>query len=320
MLYTLVILFNPIGTPTAVLRLFDRFKVIGAVNAIGSLIKLLAVGGAFVIKAEFSTFVFIYLGTDIFQQLALVAMGWHTLRQRGYHWALKWPGRGIWQNLVIILKTSRSFEGLWSFIVNSNLSSAARLIVQQGDVILLGSLLGAGAVGIYKIVMLLALAVRQVSDPIFQAIYPEISRLIVRRRFDIYKTLVSRIVVSLSLYVATVWFILAAFGRPLIGLVFGYEYLGAWKPSLIYIGGIAAALLSVCAGPTLLALGKSQIVLIIEVTSSVLYIPILYVCVSRYDLLGAAVAWLIWGVGQALVRIPTANYELNRYKRLQTHS
>ena len=61
------------------------------------------------------------------------------------------------------------------------------------------------------------------------------------------------------------------------------------------------------------ALGKSHIVLVIEVASSILYIVVLYVCVSRFGIVGAAMAFLIWGISQALVRIPVANYELNKY-------
>lgn len=317
MLYALIILFNPIGAPIAILRLFDRFELMATVNVIGSLVKLLVTAAAFVIKAEFSTFVFIYMGTDILQQLLLVAMGWHTLRQHEYHWAFKWPDGDIWQNLVTTLKMSRSFEGLWSFMISSNLSSIAKLIVKQGDIILLGSLMGARAVGIYKVVMLLVNVVRQVSDPLFQAIYPEIARLIARRRFDIYRILVSKIVVSLSLYSATVWFGFAVFGKALIGLGFGYEYLDAWKPLLIYMGGIAAALFTIHTVPTLWAVGKAQTVLVINAASGLLYILILYVCVSRYGMVGAALAFLIYSVGQALVRTSVTNYELNRHKRLQ---
>src|SRR3546814_2966375 len=81
--YSVVILFHVSGMPTAVLRLFDRFKLFAWLQFVASLFKLVGVTVAFLSGAGLWAFLVVWALTDVLGKLLLLAVAWRELGRRG---------------------------------------------------------------------------------------------------------------------------------------------------------------------------------------------------------------------------------------------
>jgi O-antigen/teichoic acid export membrane protein len=141
MLYSVAILSNLSGMPSAVMRLFERFQWYALQDAFASGLKLIAVTAAFFAGAGLKTFLLVWLVSEVAGKLLLLALGWVLLRRQGIKGMLVAPISGI----------RRQCPGIWNFVWTTNLSSSIRLVTKELDLMLVGGLLGASAAGLFKV-------------------------------------------------------------------------------------------------------------------------------------------------------------------------
>jgi len=104
MVYSTLILFNLSGTPTAILRLFDRFGLFAVQKVLAGLMRLGGVAFAFAVGASLWGYIIAWLVGEIIGYLLLLGLGWRELYRRGY--------RGVFE--VSLHGVSSTFDGLWS--------------------------------------------------------------------------------------------------------------------------------------------------------------------------------------------------------------
>jgi O-antigen/teichoic acid export membrane protein len=103
-------------------------------------------------------------------------------------------------------------------------------------------------------------------------------------------------------------------GKPLISVVFGYQYLQAYDLIQIMLGAIIVSMLGFPQESLLFMAGKQRAFLIVQTIAAVSYIGLLIVMSHVFGVQGAAFAYL---AGQCLdvllTLIPTISAYRNRY-------
>lgn len=303
--YSGTVLFHINGTPIAVLRLFDKFSKTAIQQVYASAFKLSGVVLASSIGADLWGFLLIWALTDILGKLLLIYYALQEVSKRKL--------AGIYQSKLG--KMSDRFNGIWNFVWVTNVHSSVKLGLKELDTILIGSILGASGAGLYKIVKAICSTVAKVTDPLYQAVYPDLARQVSRKSFKEMRSLIIRssgIVFVILIPVLSLYYVA---GEYILELILGEQYLDAYIPSLIYLVGTGIAMLTFSFHPTLLSFGKANLSLYVLIFSVLVYLVFLYYLTSHYGLIGASFSYVIfyatWGLIQFYVIKTLLNKEMS---------
>jgi len=289
-LYSLTNLFSLRSTPTAVLRLFDRFNRFAAQEVIASACKLIAVAVAYWRGAGLWTFVIIWAATAVGSKLLLVAAGWIELRARGFRGVLSASLRGL----------SVRCEGLWKFVWMTNLNASLKVPLKEADLLLVGGLLGLAPAGVYKIAKQCAHSVSDLATPLYHAIYPELAKLWAKADLRGMKRLVFRSGVTAGTGALLLWIVVLMVGTQVLPAVFGPDFAGAQTVLVWYLLGVVMDMGTLSLAPALLAAGRPGWQFRIDVVSAGVYLLVLWVLIGSAGLVGAGMAYLLQQTLRAL--------------------
>jgi O-antigen/teichoic acid export membrane protein len=291
--YALVpLVMIPVATGRALLRIADRFRWLSlALVAEGVVRLLLVVAVVTTVGGDLQAVVWAYLVAATFGAtvtLWLIARAWAVL------------GLAPWRSAR--LSAVPGLRSVIRFMVYSNVSGTFRLLSGKADVLLVGWFADPAAVGMYRLARTLADPLVALSDPVYQAVYPEMARLVhegertdVARLASTVRTWGWRIVVPVGalVTVAATWFIPTMFGESYADAVPLTQILVwqmVWLP-YIWVPGL------------LLALGSARTVTALTAADGVAYLALLLVLVPSFGVTGAAVAtvlrFAIWAVAAA---------------------
>ncbi len=283
-LYAVVILFNLSGTPVAILRLFDRFKLIALYRVVGATFKLVGVTLAFLTGAGIWGFVIVWMLKPILDNVLLLAMGWRELRKKHIHNVFSASVRSI----------AIKHPGIWPFVWSTNFHVSLRSSLKEFDTILVGMILGPSAVGLYKIVKQFSLIISVLIDPLNQVILPYLSKLWATANIIEFRRLIFRSAAVVTVITACAYVAFAVYGHLAIDLTVGAAYADAYPLILIYMVGVLIALGSFSFHPAILAMGLATLSLKLLVISSLVYYLSLFYLVNQYGLIGAAVSYIVF--------------------------
>jgi O-antigen/teichoic acid export membrane protein len=168
-LNSLGILANIAGTPTAVLRLYERFRLFSVQKTVSAVVKLLGVAIAWWLGAGLQGFVIVWLVTNVVGRLLLLFYGLQTIRQKNLSGFLRAP----------VQRGGTVFR----FTVWTNLSTTVSLPLKHFDMAIVGALISLESVGVYRIIKQIALLMTMVSDSVYQVIYPRLAELLAAHDF-----------------------------------------------------------------------------------------------------------------------------------------
>jgi len=287
-LYSFIILFNISGTPTGVLRLFNRFRLFAVQNIISAVIKFIGIVILLFIGADLWSVLILWMVTTIIGQLLLLGLGWRELYIQGFEGTYKAPIRDI----------STQHPGIWGFILTTNLSGAVKLSVREFDIMFVGWLAGVEGAGLFKIAKQIAAIPAMLSDPLYQAIYPDLSRLWARDDTETFKHLILRSALVAGGAATIIWLGVILFGSFFIQLVFGAEYIGAQPVLVWYMLAMVIAIYGFPLTPAMLSMGRPKTTFWVHLSSTIAYLPLLFIFIEWMGLIGAGIAYvcyyLIW--------------------------
>ncbi len=291
-LYSLTIGFNLSGTPKAILRLFNRFTLLAAQQGLAAAFKLVGVTIAWVSGSGLGTFVAVWMLTDILGYLLLVGMGWRELAQQGFHGVLtRTSPRGI----------GRQCPGIWGFVWTTKLNGSIRMALKELDTLVVGGLFGAAAAGLYHVAKQCAKIVDQISDPLDDALYPELARLWVSGEVRMMRRLMIRGGLLAGGVAVAIWCGVLIAGGPFLQTVFGQEFIGAQNVLLWYLLGVVVATLTFPLQSAMLAMGRPQLLFRMNLAAAALYFGSLMALTRLVGLAGAGMAHvvqqLVWSLG-----------------------
>jgi O-antigen/teichoic acid export membrane protein len=183
---------------------------------------------------------------------------------------------------------------IFSFIVYNNFDVAVRMVSRQLDTVILGKLYGAEIVGIYKIAKEVANLIAKLTDPVYQAIYPEFAKMLAIGK----KLEAKEMAIKISVYAGGAGLIFYVFfvllGEWAIGLAFGREFLGAYMVTMVYFIAIFVSIVTLPLYPMQHAFGFAKKAFLNQIHTTLLYIPVLYFMTFYFEMIGASIAYVFY--------------------------
>ncbi len=203
------------ATPTGVLRLYDKFQVLGWQLTLMPLVRFVGAIVLWISGAGLAAFLIVWIASVFVHGASLWWLGWRELKKRK-------------QTPRIFGKAQRTADKAWlPFMIKTNLSSSIDLMHNNIPVLIVGAVLGGAAAGFLKLAYNLANLLAQPVNMFNQATYPELSKVEAEQgRGEMTKVAFRSvgIAVAIAAPIVLVYFL---FRRQLAEIVAGAEFLPA---------------------------------------------------------------------------------------------
>jgi O-antigen/teichoic acid export membrane protein len=287
-------------TSGGVLRALDRFDLISWAGSAQPITRMMMVAVAFVLNAPFIAYLIIWYLTDMSGDLYQWFLTWRELRRKNLLHGVRprlWP---------------KSLPGAWRFAFHINLT--ASLMGAWGPLanLIVGGLLGPASAALYRIAANLSDAVQKPTDLLGRAFYPEIARMDLSTKRP-WKLMLRGSALAAGIGVAAI-LIMVVIGQPLINLVFGKQFAGAYPPLMVLMLVALILVISFPFAPMLYALDRPDSPLFARVVGTLLYLVIVAPFTWQLGLNGAALAFVI---GNAAMFAVLAIQLRNEYMRVR---
>jgi O-antigen/teichoic acid export membrane protein len=281
MLYCTVIPIMGSATPDGVLRVFDRFDLISWSSTLMPISRAILATAAFVGGATFPVYVAIWFATDVIGNLYPWLLSWRELKRHGLHTSIR-P-----------TLTPTALPGVWRFAIDVNLASSVQAVWGPIGRLVVGGLLGPAGAALFRVASVLADAAAKPADLLGKAFYPEVMRMDLTSKRPWKLMLRGSALVSAVAALAILLLLIG--GKPLMILLFGKAFAGAYEPLVILMAIPFIGVLSFPLSPMLYALGRSDGPLKAKLLGSAIF----FIAI-------APLSWL-WGVVGAAIALVLAN-------------
>jgi O-antigen/teichoic acid export membrane protein len=279
MLYCTLLPTMGAASPNGVLRTLDRFDLISWSSTLTPICRAVLVGGAFIAGAPLPVYVGIWFITDLLGDLYQWFLAWRELRRHGLH-------AGIRPTLK-----PTDLPGAWRFAIQINLASGILTVWGPVARLAVGGFLGPAGAALFAIASNLADSAQKPADMLGKAFYPEIVRMDLKSKKPWNLMLRSA---ALATGIAAIGVLVIVLGgKPLIALLFGKAFIGAYEPLLVLALVPVLGVLSFPLAPMLYALGKGGGPLRARLTASVIFFIALGPLSMAFGIIGAAVAFVL---------------------------
>ena len=270
----------------AAIRALDRFDLISWQGTATPIARMLLVSLAFFQDWSFASFVAIWFITDLAGDLLLWFLAWREVRRRNL--------------LKDIRPTLRpGLPNAWPFAVKVNLTQSLEVAWGAVARLIVGGLLGPASAALYRVAASLADSARKPADLMAKAYYPEVVRMDLASKHP-WRLMLRGTALAGAFGLSAV-LLLVIGGRPLIGALFGSQFLGVYPVLLILVVVPLLAIVSFPLAPMLYALDKAGAPLTARLVGTALYFAIVAPLCLRFDVEGAAIALVVGHVAMIAV-------------------
>ena len=267
------------ATPDGVLRVLDRFDLIswsGTVTPIG---RAILAGIAFLLGASLPGYVAIWWVTELAGNIYMWHLAWRELKRHG-----------LLEGLRPTLKPT-TLPGAWRFAINVNLASSVQAVWGPIGRLVVGGLLGPAGAALFRVASTLSDSAQKPADLLGKAFYPEVMRMDLSSRKPWKLMLRGTAAVSMVMLIAIVLLIIG--GKPLLALIFGKEFVGAYEPLVILMVIPFLGIFGFPLSPMLYALGRSSGPLKAKLLGSAAFFIAIAPLSWKWGVIGAAAALVL---------------------------
>ena len=296
-IYGLIVLFNLIyESATGVLQIFDRFRVIAITMAAQSVLTLVLITLAVIFRQGLMAVVLAYMAGKALGSLVITAA---ALRTAAQVWGVDW-----WRTPLGLLKSER--RSMLTFAFSTNLSSTVSLLAKDSEVLWVSAFLGTTEAGYYKTALALTNLLQIPVSPLPKVTFPELSREIARKHWANVRYVLkqgSRLAAGYSL---PVMLTLVLFGRPILSLTYGADYLPAYPALVILLIGYTFTNIFYWNRVALLAFARPVFPTLVNLSGALIKIALIFALVPVYGYLAFAAllsGYYIYTVGTAAGRV-----------------
>jgi O-antigen/teichoic acid export membrane protein len=275
------------ATPSGVFRVLDRFDLIGWSDTVKPISRALLALIAFLIAAPFAAYVAIWYVTDLAGDLYTWLLALRELRRTGHL-------KGIRPTLKPTV-----LAGAWRFAIEVNLSASVQAIWGPVGRLVVGGLLGSRGAALFRIASSLSDAAQKPADLLGRAFYPEIMRMDLSTKKP-WKLMARGTAVATTIATLAILILLVG-GRPMLSLIFGKQFLGAYTPLMVLMIVPFLGIFSFALAPMLLALGRSDGPLKAKILATAVFLGSIAPLSWSFGVLGAAVALVLGEVTNVAV-------------------
>lgn len=269
------------ATPTGVLRLLDRFDLIGVQQLATPLLRAAGAVLTFFLHLGFPGYVATWYVADLGGDLVTWGLAAFELRRQGMADAFR-PG---------LFGTARRLPDAWSFAWTTNIGHSVYAAWGPLSNVVVAGVLGPIAAGFYNIASTLLSSTRKPADLLGRGFYPEIMRLDPASRAPWRLGLRTGTVAGLLGLVMLI--VVLVGGKPLIALIFGKKYLASYGLLRLMVWSLALSMASFPLESLLYMVGRQRAALAAQLAATSLYLGSLALFTWQGGLMGAGYAYLL---------------------------
>lgn len=282
--------------PLAVLRIFDKFFLVSVFEVSGALLRLFTTLVCAYFHAHPAIFLAAWLAADIIANFSMMALATFELRRQGY------PSL-FFSSATDILRSHKEF---WHTIFSAKVASTLRMITEQGDILLVGAVLGPTAVGYLRIAKTISFAVIQLAWPIHYVSGPTLTNYWSSEDFPGLMSLF-KITIPMAIAISIMAFIPFYFAAPwLLTMFYGAKFAPASDVTIVYVVSSSLTIVGFAIMPTMYAMGRSLQYMYIHVICFVAFWLSVYLLLPHFGLLTTGIAHAIYqtiwlAIGYAII-------------------
>jgi O-antigen/teichoic acid export membrane protein len=300
MLYCTLLPTMGAATPSGVLRALDRFDLISWQSTATPIARVILVAMAYVTGAPFGAYVAAWYVTDLCGDLYLWFLAWRELRRRGLM-------EGIRPTL-----RPESLPGAWRFAIHVNLNASVQAAWGPIARVVVGGLLGPAGAALFRVASSLSDSASKPADLLAKAFYPEVVRMDLTTKKP-WKLMLRGTALASALALLAILILLVG-GQPLISMLFGKEFLGAYDALVILMLVPFISVFSFPLPPMLYALDRPDAPVKARVIGSVVFFLAIAPLSWRWGVDGAAIAFVLGSIASAAVMMVQLQREYRRVR------
>lgn len=290
LLFTIVQLISIRSTPLGILRLHDRFSLAAIAESTTPVARLIGAGLVALIHPTLQGFLVAWMVAELLTAIAY----WTMVARTGRFHPFGSQGRGLQAVFA-------DNPGIIRFAVSTNANSTLGLSGKQIPLLLVGAFAGTTAAGEFRLGAQLAQAMTKLSQLLARAAFPEIVRSVDAGGLRRIGRLLARSVAVASIVAALAFGLVLLAGRPVLALVGGPEYVGAY-PILVWLAAAGCIdLITVGFEPVLMAADRAGNAFLIRLAATVALLAATMVLAPQLGAVGIASAVLIYSIVMALL-------------------
>ncbi len=304
--YALLVIVMVLGSaPLGILRLFDRHDLISWQTVIEPLIRLIGATWLFFTDGPLASYIVVWFAATLASETGTWLMAQAVMRERDV----------LPRRAQFFERGQRLPDGMWRFVIGTNINSTLNLGNTQLGILLAGWLLGPTGAGFYRIAKQFAdILIKPSSKLLVPAIYTDMAELTASGDRTTRRQVVRRGVLVAGLAALAVFLVLVVFGKLLITVLVGAEYTPVYATMLWLALAGFLAIIAFPFEPLLVSAGRVRATVITRLTAIVIFFAAFYVLGSRYGLLGAGIATAI-NAGVTTVMFYAFGHSLLRKKK-----
>ncbi|MCF8709450.1 lipopolysaccharide biosynthesis protein [Rhizorhapis sp. SPR117] len=267
------------STPMGILRLFDRFDAGALAETMVPVGRMIGAVIAWLVQPDVTAFLIAWACAELLCATTYWTLALMTARRR----MGRWNGRRF-------LSTPRENTGILGFLAATNVSTSVSGLTRQLSVLLVGFFTGAAGAGLYRLAYQLSASLAKISGLLSRTIFAELAKVHVSQSGKDLRKLFRRTNRLAIIAGGVIIALILLLGKPLLLLMAGPEFLGAYP--LLLLLGIAASidLVGVSYEPLLMATNHARVSVAIKLVNAVLLLGLLAALLPNFGPVGAALA------------------------------
>ena len=266
------------ATPVGVLRALDRFDLISWQGSTYPIARAILAGIAFTVGAPIEAYVAIWFVTDLGGDIVRWYFATRELRRRG-----------LLEGIRPTLKPE-TLPGAWRFAIHVNLTSSLNAAWGPIARLVVGGLLGPAGAAIFRVASSLTDAAEKPADLLSKAFYPEVMRMDLSTKKP-WKLMLRGTALAATVGLAAI-LVLLLVGGPLIELLFGKEFLGAYPVIMVLLVAPLLAIVSFPLPSMLYALDRADAPLKARLVGTIIFFASIAPLAWTLGVIGAAIAFV----------------------------
>jgi O-antigen/teichoic acid export membrane protein len=201
-----------------------------------------------------------------------------------------------YENLFDIFNTIKFVNTSYSrnFLMYNYFDTSIRLISRKLDIIIIGYLLSTSSVAIYQIAVRCANILGKLSNPIYQTIYPEFTRLLKENKKYELMGLIKKLTTYLIALCVICYCVFILIGKYLLIHAFGADYESSYPQVMIYLFAVIISTISLPLAPLYMSAGLTKLASFNQLVATLFYLMFLYWLIVFFGLYGATLSYVIF--------------------------
>jgi O-antigen/teichoic acid export membrane protein len=295
LIYSISLLIDTANnTSDAILRVFNKFKQIAFISSIYTVFRVSLVCLVLFIGLGLKGVLFIYVAASFFAFTIRIWAVSQTLSE------FKLDG---WLSSKLGLIRDQWKDIAW-FLANTSFTGTLKMGTENFfGILALGYFSGKDAAAYYKIARSAMKLLTRFSDPLQQAIYPELVRIFKSEGLTDFTNLIKYALKTLLKFTIPLSIIIVLFAEQLMSTLFGKDYVAATNTFRVITVAMLISQLTFWINSALLAIGKPGLRTVLDVITTATYVGLLVVLVPKFSYLGAGYAFLGFGIVKSSVSL-----------------